>query len=300
MATKILGSAIWRLVRRQHGAISRGQLLRFGLTSEAIRHRLRSGRLFQTEWRGVYAVGRRELTQDGRWMAAILACGEDTALAGQAGAALWGVLPHQHGRAIEVLVPPGARRKRPGIVVREGTRRIVQRRGIPVTSIVDTLVDVACGLTRDELEAAIGAADKLRLVTVPVLRAALDAAPPRPGVGVLKRTIDRRTYVLTHTYLERLLVPIALRAGLGKPDGQRRVGRDRVDFLWDYGLLVEVDGATYHRTPAQQTEDRRRDQDHAVAGLTTLRFTYAQVRFEPEHVERVLRAVAARLRREAA
>jgi len=46
----------------------------------------------------------------------------------------------------------------------------------------------------------------------------------------------------------------------------------------ELGLVVETDGLRYHRTPAQQARDRRRDQLHTAAGLTTLRFTHAQVR----------------------
>jgi very-short-patch-repair endonuclease len=70
----------------------------------------------------------------------------------------------------------------------------------------------------------------------------------------------------------------------------------RVDFFWpDLGLIVETDGLRYHRTPVQQARDRRRDQALAAAGLTTLRFTHAQIRFEPSEVREVLVAVIARL-----
>jgi hypothetical protein len=40
-----------------------------------------------------------------------------------------------------------------------------------------------------------------------------------------------------------------------------------------------------------------RDQAHTVAGLTPLRFTRAQVAFEPDYVCATLTAVAARLTR---
>jgi very-short-patch-repair endonuclease len=59
--------------------------------------------------------------------------------------------------------------------------------------------------------------------------------------------------------------------------------------------VVETDGLKYHRTPTQQAHDRRRDQTHTAAGLTQLRFTRAQIRFEPNYVEETLRAVARRL-----
>jgi very-short-patch-repair endonuclease len=61
--------------------------------------------------------------------------------------------------------------------------------------------------------------------------------------------------------------------------------------------VVEVDGLRYHRTPAEQAHDLLRDQTYAAAGLTPLRFTHAQVRFEPNHVQSTLEAVARRLRR---
>ena len=75
----------------------------------------------------------------------------------------------------------------------------------------------------------------------------------------------------------------------------------RADFFWpELGLVVETDGLRYHRTPAQQVRDRRRDQVHTAAGLTALRFTHAQVRFEAAEVREVLLQVAARLGRRAA
>jgi very-short-patch-repair endonuclease len=60
--------------------------------------------------------------------------------------------------------------------------------------------------------------------------------------------------------------------------------------------VVETDGLTYHRTPAQQAADRVRDQTHSAAGLTPLRFTHDQIAFDKDHVQATLEAVAARLR----
>lgn len=57
----------------------------------------------------------------------------------------------------------------------------------------------------------------------------------------------------------------------------------------------ETDGLRYHRTPAQQAEDRRRDQVHTAAGLTTIRFAESQIRYEAEHVRGTLAAVTRRL-----
>lgn len=49
------------------------------------------------------------------------------------------------------------------------------------------------------------------------------------------------------------------------------------------------------RTPAQQAGDRRRDQRHTAAGFTPLRFTHAQITYEPHEVKATLGAVAKRL-----
>lgn len=70
----------------------------------------------------------------------------------------------------------------------------------------------------------------------------------------------------------------------------------RVDFFWpELRLVVETDGLRYHRTPAQQAKDRRRDQAHAAAGLTPLRFTHEQIAREARQVEATLVAVVERL-----
>jgi very-short-patch-repair endonuclease len=165
-----------------------------------------------------------------------------------------------------------------------------------VSSPVSTLIDIAASLSRNELEGAINAADKLGLVDPEQLRAALGSHSGRTGIAKLRNTLDRRTYVMTDTELERRFLPIVHRAGLPLPLTQTYVNGFRVDFYWPgLGLVVETDGLTYHRTPAQQAADRIRDQAHTAAGLTALRFTHAQIRYEPGHVEEVLTAVARRL-----
>jgi very-short-patch-repair endonuclease len=159
-----------------------------------------------------------------------------------------------------------------------------------------TLVDLAPQLSRHWLEAAVNEATKRDLTDPAALRAALDQLAPRPGIAVLRGTLERHTFTLTDSELERRFLPLARKAGLAPPQTQKQVNGFKVDFYWpEMGLVVETDGVRYHRTAAQQTSDRLRDQAHVVAGLTQLRFTHAQVRFQPERVETTLRAVAQRL-----
>jgi very-short-patch-repair endonuclease len=293
-----LQPGLWALARRQHGVISRRQLLEHGLNGDAIKHRVATGRLHRVA-RAVYAVGRPDLTQYGIWMAAVLACGPGAVLSGESAAVLWEI--RRPGRArIEVSVPPGAVRRARGVVVRRrvlAPHEITRRDGIPVTTPVLTLIDLAGRLRADHLEAAINEADKHDLVDPEALRSALDTATRRPGVAALRQILDHRSFTLTDSELERRFLPLARQAGLPQPQTGVHLNGFKVDFYWpELGLVVETDGLRYHRTPAEQARDRRRDQAHTAAGLTQLRFTHAQVVFEAAYVKSTLASVARRVR----
>jgi very-short-patch-repair endonuclease len=200
---------------------------------------------------------------------------------------------------IEVSVRASATHRVPGIVAHRRSlaeAEVTTQGGIPVTTPICTLIDIAPRLSRAALEAAINEADKLGLADPERLRASLPPSPGRPGVRALREVLDRRTFVLTDSELERRFLPIVRAAGLPPPQTGRRVNGFKVDFHWpELGLVVETDGLRYHRTPAQQARDRMRDQAHTAAGLTCLRFTHAQVRLEPSHVRATLEAVRRRL-----
>jgi len=290
---------IWELVESQHGVIAHRQLRALGLSEKAIKHRVSTGRL-RPLWRGVYAVGRLGLADFGRWMAAVLACGPEALLSHDSAAALWGIRPARRLR-IEVSVPRHRAPRHPGIAVHRRSNlrpeEAAARRRIPVTTPACTLVDIAPGLTSRELEAAVNEADKLDLIHPDELRADLDSMPRRAGIARVRHLVDRGAFVLTDSELERRFAKLARRAGLPTPQTQRNVNGFRVDFYWpDLGLVVETDGLRYHRTPAQQSRDRVRDQIHTAAGLTVLRFTHAQVHFDPAYVVEILGATAESLR----
>jgi very-short-patch-repair endonuclease len=302
-------SKIWRLASNQHGVVTRAQLLDFGLSADAIRHRVDRGRLHPIH-RGVYAVGRPELTERGWWMAAVLSCGPDAVLSHNSAGRLWGMLAQGTTQSselrlrppslIDVSVPGNRTRRRQG--VRLHRRNLLppedrtRRERIPTTFPIRTLIDLAQHLPPPRLERVINEADRLKLVDPETLRAALTDRIGQHGVASLRTVLDRRTFAMTRSELERRFLPLVRRAGLPKPLTEEWVNGFEVDFFWpELGLVVETDGLTYHRTPAQQARDRVRDQAHAAAGLTPLRFTHAQIRFEPGYVARILIAVARRL-----
>lgn len=232
-------------------------------------------------------------------MAAVLACGEEALLSHQSAAELWEIRAPLNGR-VEVSVPATTRRRPRGVRVhrRSGFTGLDRwcRSGIPVTSPARTLVDLGGRLRETQLEAAINEADQLDLIDPERLREALGGRRGQRGVSALTRVLDRRLFRLTDSELERLFLRLIRKARLPTPQTGACVNGFRVDFFWpELGLVVETDGLRYHRTPAQQARDRRRDQAHTAAGLTALRFTHAQVRFEGAEVERLLHQVIARL-----
>lgn len=290
-------AAAWQLARRQHGVITREQLAELGYTREAVKHRLRTGRLHPAH-RGVYAVGRPQLTKHGRWMAAVLACGPGAAGSHGTAAAILEI-GNERG-AVEVSVCATRCPRVAGIQVHRRSVLEANEVGvasrIPVTSPVRTLIDLASYLPARQLERAINEADKLDLVDPETLRSAADTHRGERGVAALRALLDATTFTLTDSELERRFLALAMRAGLPKPVTGARVNGFKVDFFWpELGLVVETDGLRYHRTPTQQSRDKLRDQAHAAAGMSTLRFSDAQVRHDAEHVTRTLIAVVRRL-----
>jgi hypothetical protein len=215
-------------------------------------------------------------------------------------AALWGIGPEGDG-PVDVIVRRRCGLSRPGIKARErpllSGREVTERHGIPVTTPARTMIDQATELTPNRLERMVNEADKHDVIDPEALRAALDDYAGERGVKPLRILLDRLTFRLSDTELEVLFRPIAAKAGLPVPLTKEIVNDFEVDFFWpDLGLVVETDGWRYHRTPSAQTRDALRDQTHTAAGLTSLRFSHYQVKYEPRHVLRILTRTAANLR----
>ncbi len=232
-------------------------------------------------------------------MAGVLACGDGAVVSHSSAAALWRIGPEEHG-VVELSLPSPFQRRRPGLRIHRRppleARDLTREYGIPCTTPVQTLIDMSLRLNRAGMERMINEADKYNLTHPPQLREALDNRVGEPGVAKLRFILDRRTFRLTKEELERRFLPLAHRAGLPTPLTGQWVNNFEVDFYWpDLGLVVETDGLRYHRTPAEQARDRLRDQTHTAAGLTPLRFTHEQVRYEPRHVLAILAQTASRL-----
>ena len=213
-------------------------------------------------------------------------------------AALWGI--GKEWREIEITVRTASPRRRPGLKVRRrptlADAHVTERERIPVTGLVQTLVDLAAVHKRPAVERAVNEADRLELIDPPTLRRALEVHRWERGVRPLRTMLDRRTFRLTRSDLESIFLPLCDEVGLPLPLTKQWVNGFEVDFYWpDLRFVVETDGLRYHRTPAEQARDRLRDQAHTAAGMANLRFTHEQVRYELGHVRAILAPTAARV-----
>jgi very-short-patch-repair endonuclease len=276
-------------------------LLELGFSEKAIERRLGSGRLRRISTvRGAYVVGRGEVSREGWWMAAVLVCGDGAVLSHSSAAALMRLGAERD--VIEISIPGSSHLVRGELRVHRraalGPGDVGEFKRIPVTSPALTLIDMAADRHCPDLtlERGINEADKYDLITPHGLRAALDAHPSMPGVDRLRLMLDRRTFRLTKEELERRFLPLAREVGLPTPLTAQWVNGFEVDFYWpELCFVIETDGLRYHRTPAEQARDRVRDQTHTAAGMTHLRFTHEQIRYEPDYVFAILRRTVDRI-----
>lgn len=208
-------------------------------------------------------------------MAAVLVCGNGAVLSHGSAAALLGFGSEEEG-CIEVTVRSPGNHRHPGLRVHRRPALRAEGVGlcdrIPVTGPVQTLIDLAARADRMTVERMVDEADRLDLVSPPQLRAALDGHRGEPGVARLRTWLDRRTFRLTRSRLERLFLPLAKDVGLPVPETKVWVNGFEVDFLWpDLRLVVEADSLRHQpharsadpRSPARPGAYRRRV--HAAA-----------------------------------
>jgi very-short-patch-repair endonuclease len=287
-----LGRRIVALGERQHGVITRAQLVAFGLTDQSIGRRVRHGELHRVH-QGVYAVGRPTLTLHGRFSAAVLSCGPGAALRHSAAGVLLGVLK-ERGFRIDVTVPgSGGRRRRGAVIIHRSSlpaQDVTTKHGIAVTTPARTFVDLADVLPRRRLERALDEAAYLRLDL-----SGLGPRPGRRGSGLLTSVLQSHKPGTTRTRsdLEERMLTLCQSFRLPTPEVNTSIEGYEVDFVWrDHRLIAETDGWQAHGTRAAFERDRRRDADLLAAGWRVLRISYARLEREPAWVAaRIARAL---------
>jgi very-short-patch-repair endonuclease len=280
------------IASRQHGMVAHRQLTAIGLRKDAIHHRVQAGRLHRLH-RGVYAVGHRQMSVRGRWMAATLAWGPGALLSHRDGAALWQILPSSR-RLIDVTVPT-PRGKRPGILLhhaRDLDRSVVDR--IPVTTVARTLVDIAGVVRFDQLQRAIEAAARRDLLDLRDLERLM--TPGRRGVPALRAALrDYYDPGFTRSEFERRFARLCRDADLPPPFMNMWIDDQEVDAVWEAErVAVQLDSYEFHRTRAAFERDRRRQAALQLRNYRVLPVTYRWLKDDPDQVVTAVRSLLAR------
>ncbi len=275
-----LDRAVAERALQQHGVVAGRQLAELGLSASGTRNRVASGRLHRVH-RGVFAVGHAGLTQNGRFMAAVLACGPG-AVASYFCAGVLLSLGLGVRRLIDVTAPGSRGRRRDGIRVHSAATLtpadVTVIDNIPCTTLARTLLDLAEIAGRRELERALDRAEQQRVLDVRSLEDVLTRGNGRRGAQLLRAVLGEHTAgsTLTRNDLEEAFLaicraaehpPDAVNGWIPFPDG----GGAQPDFLWrDERLVAEVDGRSVHATRRAFQSDRRRDAaaDAAAAGAS--------------------------------
>ena len=282
---------IARIAGRQHGVVARWQLIAIGVPAGAIEKRLAKGWLIRVH-RGVYRVGHAAPSVEATWTAAVLACGDGAALAGHAAAHLYGLIRGAAPRP-EVMAPSS--RVVEGVTshrARRGdSRDFTTYRGIPITTVLRTLVDLAATASEDDLARAVHEAG-IRFSTDPAaVEAVLSRRPRSKGARTL-RGILRGDVHITLSRLERAFLKLLRDAALPLPRTNRPAGGHYVDCRWpDRKLTVELDGYRYHASRHAFEQGRLREREAYARGDQFRRYTWGDVSERATLVVTELRAV---------
>lgn len=268
--------------------VSAEQLYADGVSKRAIEHRLRIGRM-HPEFRGVYSVGCGALPPLAREQGALLACGERAFLSHETAAAIWGVLPALPAE-VEVTVVGRYRASSEGIKVHRinqiDRREVRREQGLWVSSPARALLEIAAGRSLGDLARALDEGLARRVLVRGEVEAVLERNRPCRGSGRLAELLaGGGGTTITRSEAERRFKRLIRDAGLPSPEGNVPFGRYSLDFLWrEEGLVVEIDGYTFHGGPDAFRRDHDKDLAVRAAGLGLLRFTRDHVVHRREFV----------------
>ena len=279
---------IGALAEKQQGVVTRRQLAALGLGRGAIDARVRIGHL-RVLHRGVYAIGHGPLSLRGRWLAAVLARGDQAVLSHRSAACLWGLARPRHGQ-VDVTNPQGSRGPA-GIRLHRSKlasdERTVEAR-IPVTTVARTLLDLAEVLDEDGLRQAFEEADRLKILRMPALEQVCARAGKRKGLVALRRLIDAaHEPVFARSPLEDRFAEFYREhlADLPTPLTNVSILDHEVDAYWPaHRLVVEMDSWEFHSHGASFEHDRARDAAMQAEGYRVIRLTHRQLETEAPRI----------------
>ncbi|MDQ1374491.1 MAG: hypothetical protein QOJ09_1829 [Actinomycetota bacterium] len=299
-------AAITTVAKGQYGLFSRAQGLERGASQDMLDSALGSERVTH-EAEGVYGLpGWPESWWREVWRA-LLATGPDAVVSHETAAAIHGLTNFPRGRIVLTTAHGdhhwhGLADMRQSTDLRPEHVRI--RDGLPVTTPVRTLFDLAAVTGRERLAVAVEDAHTTGACRLESLIALFDELrrPGKHGMKKLGRILAERGpgYVPPESALERLLLKILRHAGLPKPRLQVQLPwrpqlPSRCDAMYvEQRIILEADGRRWHTRVDQMADDRRRDREAQNHGYRLYRFVYEELRHDPQMVvETIVEARAA-------
>ena len=269
---RALFTIVTAIADRQHGRITREQLLAAGVDRNRIARWNADGRLRRAH-HGVYIVGHAARSVDGDYMGAVLAGGPGAVLSHNAAAFKLRLIRGAPPRP-EITLPCASHRRRPGIVIHRvavlhGLDIAVQD-GIPITIVPRVLLDLAPRTPPAKLTRMCHEAWVRHRCGPDAVEACIARNPRKPGARRLRRALGSD---VTLSDLEDLFVALLLTHGLPLPRTNVDHGGDKVDCHWpDHQLTVELVSFRYHATRhGFESDVARRRRSHHVA------YTYGDV-----------------------
>lgn len=295
----MIDRVIAEIAARQRTIVSAEQLYARGITKRAIEWRVRAGRM-HVVFRGVYSVGCGELPRLAREQAALLAVGEHAFLSHDTAAGIWG-LARTLPRVVEVSVVGRYRGSSEGIRVHRiqkiDRREVKREQDLWVSSPARAVLEIAATATHKQLTGAIDEGLAKRLFTPGALDEVLKRHRPCRGAARLAAILgDPTATAISRSKREKALLRLIRDAGLPMPETNVPFGRFELDFYWRReGLVVEVDGETFHRGPGAVRNDREKDLAVKAANLEMRRFTADHILERPWMVVATIAGELARL-----
>jgi hypothetical protein len=277
---------IAQLAGRQFNRISRQQLIDLGLSDKAIAHRIAAGRLVAVE-QGVFAIAPVLEDSWGRWMAATLTA-PGSVLSHMSAAAAWGIL--LVSRRIECVTRPGngGPRCHGGVLAYRSSTLdgdVVTERGIPITSVPRTLLDLARTVGDGALARALREAVRLKLTTLPALGHRLEDYRGRRGSRRLAGTVARYSGLpleRARSGAEVRALEILRDANRPLPRLNARIAGEEADLSWPTKkIIIEIDGGPFHLDVG---EDARKQMTWERAGWTVHRIPSDDVYERPQRL----------------
>jgi hypothetical protein len=294
-----------RIMRRQHGLVTRTQVIACGVPPRVLQGWVRRGVLEQVA-RGVYRLPALCTPPEQALLAAVLRCGDGARAGGFTSAWLHRLEGITLPAPPDVVIPTGRHLRRDALpcTVRSTVLPRLDRTtrlGVPCVSATRALIEIAPRVTDKALRVALDSARRRRLTSLTLLRSRVKALADHAGSRVVARLLasgEADPESEGERVMQRFLAPLGLPLEWGVTD---LVPGRRLDAAYRAGLVAfEYDGRDHHVLPTDRDADGLRDLEATARDVLVVRITAGMIRDRPQEtlawIARICRDRASRRR----